>query len=68
MKTKTKLKRSEVIKKGRALFGEDKEFRMWLNTTNTTFGNKTPEEMMKTQPGLELVDEAIDALHFGNVV
>jgi len=41
---------------------------MWLNTTNATFGNKTPEEMMKTQPGLEMVDEAIDALHFGNVV
>ena len=67
-KIKTKLKRSEVIKKGSALFGGDKDFRIWLNTANTPFGKKTPREIMRTQLGLEMVDEAIEAVHFGNVM
>ena len=58
-KIKTKLKRSEVMKKSSALFGGDEDFRIWLNTANTTFGKKTPREIMRTQLGLEMVDEAL---------
>ena len=68
MRTNSKLKKGEVIKKGIALFGGDKAFKIWLNTTNTTFGNRTPKKLMRTQRGLELVNEAIEALHYGNVM
>lgn len=58
----------EVVKKGIDLFGGEQELRAWLNSPNMALGNQTPAKLLTSQIGVQLVDEALDALHFGNVM
>jgi putative toxin-antitoxin system antitoxin component (TIGR02293 family) len=58
----------EVIKKGVDVFGSPEEFKVWLNIPNLALGNQTPAKILTSQIGVELVDEALDALHFGTVM
>ena len=58
----------EVIKKGVDLFGNTADLKQWLDSPNMALGNKAPIKLITSMIGLELVDEALDALHFGNVM
>ncbi len=58
----------ELIKKGVDLFGGLEEFRGWLNMPNIAIGNQVPANLVTSLIGIELLDEAIDALHYGNVM
>lgn len=58
----------EVIKKGVDLFGNTTHLKQWLNSPNMALGNKAPIKLITSMIGLEWVDEALDALHFGNVM
>lgn len=58
----------EVIKKGVELFGTPAHLKQWLDSPNLALGNKAPIKLITSMIGLELVDEALDALHFGNVM
>lgn len=58
----------EVIKKGVELFGTPAHLKQWLDSPNMALGNETPIKLITSMIGLELVDEALDALHFGNVM
>lgn len=58
----------EVIRKGVELFGGLEEFRYWLHSPNVALGNAIPSKLITSQIGVEMVDEALDALHFGNVM
>lgn len=58
----------EVIKKGVDLFGNTAHLRQWLDSPNMALGNEAPIKLITSMIGLELVDEALDALHFGNVM
>ncbi len=58
----------EVIKKGVDLFGGPEEFKTWLDNPNMALGNQVPAKILSSQIGVELVDEALDALHFGTVM
>jgi len=58
----------EVIRKGVELFGGLEEFRNWLHNPNVALGNAVPSKLITTQIGVEMVDEALDALHYGNVM
>lgn len=58
----------EVIRKGVEVFGGLDELKVWLKSPNQALGNQTPSKLLLSQIGLELVDEALDALHYGNVM
>ncbi|WP_373522803.1 antitoxin Xre/MbcA/ParS toxin-binding domain-containing protein [Aquiflexum sp.] len=58
----------EVIKKGVDLFGNTTHLKEWLDGPNMALGNEAPIKLITSMIGLELVDEALDALHFGNVM
>lgn len=58
----------EVIRKGVTLFGGEQEFKSWLDSPNLALGNAVPAKLIISLIGIELVDEALDALHYGNVM
>lgn len=58
----------EVIRKGVEVFGGLEEFKGWLQAPNLAMGNTIPSSLITSQIGVELVDEALDALHYGNVM
>ncbi len=58
----------EIIKKGVDLFGGLDELKSWLTLPNTALGNVAPATLLTSLIGIELVDEALDALHYGNVM
>jgi putative toxin-antitoxin system antitoxin component (TIGR02293 family) len=58
----------EIIKKGIDLFGGPDEFKIWLDSPNLALGDQIPAKILTSQIGVELVDEALDALHFGSVM
>ena len=58
----------EAIRKGVDLFGSPDELLIWLQNPNLALGNQTPIKLLTSQIGLDLVDEALDAMHYGNVM
>lgn len=58
----------EVIRKGVDLFGGLNEFKEWLHNPNMALGNNAPAKLITSHIGVEMVDEALDALHYGNVM
>jgi putative toxin-antitoxin system antitoxin component (TIGR02293 family) len=58
----------EIIKKGVDLFGGPDEFKSWLDSPNLSLGNQVPGKILTSNIGVELIDEALDALHFGTVM
>ncbi|WP_114751852.1 antitoxin Xre/MbcA/ParS toxin-binding domain-containing protein [Pleomorphovibrio marinus] len=56
----------EAIHKGMEVFGLESHLKSWLNTPNLALGHAKPRDLMLSMTGIELVHEAIDALHFGN--
>jgi len=58
----------ELIKKGVDLFGNTAHLKQWLDSSNMALGNEAPIKLITSMLGVEMVDEALDALHFGNVM
>ncbi len=58
----------QLIRKGVDLFGGLEEFRGWLQSPNMALGNSVPAKLLTSMIGLELVDEALEALQYGNVM
>lgn len=58
----------QIIRKGVDLFGNLDDLKSWLQSPNLVLGNAVPAKLIITAIGVELVEEALDALHFGNVM
>jgi putative toxin-antitoxin system antitoxin component (TIGR02293 family) len=58
----------QVIRKGVDLFGGPEEFKGWLHSPNQSLGNNVPAKLITSSIGVDMVDEALDALHYGNVM
>ncbi|MFD2200515.1 antitoxin Xre/MbcA/ParS toxin-binding domain-containing protein [Shivajiella indica] len=65
--TKTIKDMDKIIAKGIRIFGSEVNFLHWLNTSNEALGNQKPIDMMRNPNGLEWIDQALDALSWGNV-
>ena len=61
-------KMDEVIRKGVNLFGGEEQFKVWLTSPNLAMGNASPSKLITSILGVDLVDEALDALSYGNVM
>jgi putative toxin-antitoxin system antitoxin component (TIGR02293 family) len=58
----------EIIKKGVDVFGGPDEFKSWIKMPNMALGNVMPVSLLTSLIGIDFVDEALDALHYGNVM
>lgn len=58
----------QIIRKGVDLFGDLDDLKSWLQSPNLALGNAVPAKLITTAIGVELVEEALDALHYGNVM
>ena len=66
LRSKNLLDVDHIIAKGIRIFGNEESFREWLNTANHALGDVAPVELLKNPYGVEQVEEAVDALSWGN--
>lgn len=58
----------EVIAKGVKFFGSEDNFKNWLNTPNYSLGDIKPVELLKNPYEIEIVENAIEAMSWGNLM
>lgn len=68
MASKAFLEIDRVLKKGIDIFGSPELFRGWLQQSNVALGNVAPLEMLTEPYGIELVEDALEAMEYGNVM
>ena len=68
LRSKAMYELDEIIAKGVTLFGSEENFKKWLSSDNYSLGDRKPIELIKDPFGLELVDGAIEAMGWGNLV
>lgn len=68
LRSKTMYDIDSVIAKGIRIFGSEDRLKEWLNTTNYALGDKKPVDMLKDPYGVALVNNALEAISWGNVM
>jgi putative toxin-antitoxin system antitoxin component (TIGR02293 family) len=68
MASKTLVEMDKLTQKGVRIFGDDESFIEWLNQSNTALGNSSPLQMLSKPYGMEMVEDALEALEYGNVM
>jgi putative toxin-antitoxin system antitoxin component (TIGR02293 family) len=58
----------KLARKGVGVFGDHASFIEWLHQPNTALGDSSPLKMLSTPYGVEMVEDALEALEFGNVM
>lgn len=58
----------KIIAKGIRIFGSEARFSDWLHTSNFALGDQKPADLMKNPYGMEKVDEALEAISWGNIL
>ena len=66
--TKAILDMDKLVAKGVRIFGSEENFSEWLHASNYSLGDQKPLELMKDPYGLELLDNALEAISWGNIV
>jgi uncharacterized protein (DUF2384 family) len=57
-----------LIKHGISVFGNIKEFEVWLKKENFYFDNKNPMSFLNTVTGIKFVNDRLTAIEFGDNV
>ncbi|CAD5252041.1 MULTISPECIES: antitoxin Xre/MbcA/ParS toxin-binding domain-containing protein [unclassified Imperialibacter] len=68
MRSKAMYDIDHIIAKGVKVFGSEKQLKEWLQTINQALGNQKPIELIKSPYGIELVDNAMEAMLWGNAL
>lgn len=55
-----------LMNHGIHVFGNETEFKNWLNVSNFYFDNKTPNQFLNTITGIKFVDERLTAMEYGD--
>lgn len=66
LRTKNLMNVDEIIAKGIRIFGNEQLFKEWLHASNDALGDVKPVELLKDPYGVTQVEEAVDALSWGN--
>lgn len=67
-KSETLLKLIALYKKGTEVFGSKEEFNNWLGRPAMGLGNHIPFTLMETSSGIDLIDEQLDRMAYGDVL
>lgn len=57
----------KIVAKGIRIFGTEKLFSTWLHTINEALGAQKPVDILLHPRGIDLVDQALDAMSWGAV-
>ena len=68
MASRTLLEIDRLSKKGLAIFGSSDLFKLWLRQSNTALGDVAPIELLTEPYGVELVEDALEAMEFGSIL
>ena len=68
MASKTLLEVDRLSKKGIDIFGTPELFRSWLQQPNTALGDVPPINIINRPYGVELVEDALEAMEYGNIM
>jgi putative toxin-antitoxin system antitoxin component (TIGR02293 family) len=66
--TKSLIKIDSLVKKGIEIFGSEESLKSWLQQPNRSFGNVAPLQLLSTPYGPELIEDALSAIEYGNVM
>jgi putative toxin-antitoxin system antitoxin component (TIGR02293 family) len=66
--TKNLLEIDQIIAKGVRIFGTEELLAQWLQTPNHTFNGQKPATLLKNPYQIKLVDQALEAMSWGNFV
>lgn len=66
--TKNLLEMDQIIAKGIRIFGSEALLSEWLHTPNLSLGHQKPSVLLKNPYGIELVDQALEAISWGNIL
>lgn len=58
----------KIIAKGIRIFGTEALFQDWLQTTNEALGNQRPIDLMRSPYGVERINQALEAMSWGNIL
>jgi len=67
-KSETLLKLFALYKKGTEVFGSKDEFNSWLSKPAFGLRNLVPFDLMETSSGIDLIDEELDRIAFGDAL
>ena len=68
LRSKTMYDIDKIISKGVTIFGSEAQLKEWLHTVNYALGDKRPIDLLKDPYGIDLVDDAMEAMAWGNVL
>ena len=66
--TKNLLDMDQIIAKGIRIFGSEEQMSKWLQTPNTALGQQKPSDLLKNPYQISLVDQALEAISWGNIL
>jgi putative toxin-antitoxin system antitoxin component (TIGR02293 family) len=66
--TKNLLEIDQIIAKGIRIFGSEELLSQWLHTPNASLGDKKPSTLLKNPYQISLVDQALEAISWGNIL
>lgn len=66
--TKNLLEMDQIIAKGIRIFGSEELLSHWLHTPNSALGNQKPAQLLKNPYQITLVDQALEAISWGNII
>lgn len=67
-KSETLLKLIALYKKGTEVFGTKEAFNSWLGAPAMGIGNHVPFDLMETSSGIDLINEELDRIAYGDVL
>jgi putative toxin-antitoxin system antitoxin component (TIGR02293 family) len=66
--TKNLLEMDQIIAKGIRIFGSEELLSQWLHTPNSGLGDQKPATLLKNPYQITLVDQALEAISWGNIL
>lgn len=66
--TKNLLEMDQIIAKGIRIFGSEELLSQWLHTPNSALGDQKPSTLLKNPYQITLVDQALEAISWGNIL
>jgi putative toxin-antitoxin system antitoxin component (TIGR02293 family) len=65
--TKNLLEMDQIIAKGIRIFGSEELMSEWLHTPNAALSSQKPVDLLKNPYQITLVDQALEAISWGNI-
>jgi uncharacterized protein (DUF2384 family) len=58
----------QIIAKGIRIFGSEKLMSEWLHTPNAALSSQKPVDLLKNPYQISLVNQALEAISWGNIL